>query len=37
MIDTRDALEITEAAESIEWTDYWLSWGGRSRYQQAAE
>ena len=37
MIDTRDPLEITDAAEAIEWQDYWLSWGGRSRYQQAAE
>ncbi|HMA97941.1 MAG TPA: homogentisate 1,2-dioxygenase [Wenzhouxiangella sp.] len=28
MIDTRDALEVTDAAESIEWTGYVDSWKG---------
>ncbi len=37
MIDTRDALEVAPAAEAVEWQDYWLSWGGRTRYQSAAE
>jgi homogentisate 1,2-dioxygenase len=26
MIDTRDALEITEAAKSVEWAGYVDSW-----------
>lgn len=28
MIDTRDALQVTESAESIEWADYADSWKG---------
>ncbi|MFQ5347101.1 MAG: homogentisate 1,2-dioxygenase [Rhodothalassiaceae bacterium] len=26
MIDTRDALDMSPAAETIEWADYWKSW-----------
>jgi len=37
MIDTRDPLEVTAEAESVEWTEYYLSWGARERYKSAAE
>ncbi|GAB4120254.1 MAG: homogentisate 1,2-dioxygenase [Rhodothalassiaceae bacterium] len=37
MLDTRDALDVDAAAERVEWRDYHLSWGGRTRYRQAAE
>lgn len=37
MIDTRDALAVTPAAEAVEWRDYYLSWGGRERYGETAE
>ncbi len=30
MIDTRDALQVTESAESVEWPAYVDSWGGGS-------
>jgi homogentisate 1,2-dioxygenase len=26
MVDTRRPLELTDAAKSVEWTDYWRSW-----------
>ncbi len=35
MIDTRDPLEVTAAAEAVEWTGYVQSWGAGNR--QAAE
>ena len=37
MIDARDPLEVTAAAEAVEWREYYLSWGGRERYNKAAE
>ena len=30
MIDTRDALEITDAAKSVEWAGYVDSWKGET-------
>lgn len=37
MVDARDPLEVTKDAESVEWGDYYLSWGGDSRQRDAAE
>ena len=37
MIDTRDPLDVGNAAAAVEWPDYVLSWGARERYGKAAE
>jgi homogentisate 1,2-dioxygenase len=37
MLDTRDALEIGEAAQRVEWEDYAYSWGVKPAAKQAAE
>jgi homogentisate 1,2-dioxygenase len=37
MLDARDALEIGEAAQRVEWEDYAYSWGVKPAAQQAAE
>ncbi len=37
MIDTRDALDVTAAAEGVEWSDYWRSWSAASEDAEAVE
>jgi homogentisate 1,2-dioxygenase len=29
MVDTRDALEVSDAAAGVEWTEYHQSWAGK--------
>ncbi len=35
MIDTRDALDVTAVAKSVEWDDYVYSWGGKPQRKTA--
>jgi len=37
MIDTRDPLDVGDAAAAVEWPDYVLSWGARDRYDTVGE